>query len=65
MAAAPIENDIGTKHLDKIDYQTKRAVLVGEAAVKLGCDSDLCAIIAGHIAGKRREYVFYKKEYGL
>lgn len=65
MAKVAEINDVWTKHLDKIDHQIKSAVLVGREAVKLGCDSDLCAMIAGHIKDKRKEYMFYKNDYGL
>lgn len=58
-------DDSWTKHLDKIDDEIKNAVLVGKKAVELGCDSDLCAMIAGHIADRRKVYMFYKNDYGL
>lgn len=65
MAKVADNADRWMKHLDKIDYEIKKAVLVGEAAVKLECNADLCAVIASYIADKRKEYMFYKNDYGL
>ena len=65
MAEVAQANDSWTKHLEKIDHQIKVAVIIGIEAVNLGCDSDLCAMIAGHIKDKRKEYMFYKNDYCL
>ena len=65
MAKVAIDNDVWSKHLDKIKAKMDKAELVRTLTILIGCEPEMVAAVDRQLDDIKREYLFYKEDYGL